>query len=211
MSGKKLIIITAVLALASFAITFLATHWLTAPQPGRQALEARKARVNAMALAGVEGPSVQGERLADLIKQVQQRIRAEKRRGAKLDMREKRLQMAEEQLKKDIMELDTLRSKLDAPLARLRALKKDLDDTRVQIMRQEQDNLKRIAKVVEKMSGQLGRDRLVDMCNNEQTDDAVKILHYMSGKHAAKIIGEVEDGKLVTRLMDGLKRIKEEG
>ena len=50
----------------------------------------------------------------------------------------------------------------------------------------------------------------MEMVNNKQEDDAVKILRSLSDKTAAKMLGEISDKAVVAKLLDKLKRVTEQ-
>ena len=212
MSGKKLIIAVSVLAIVSFTAAFFVTSMMSgsgepvAPASGDEREEAQSA-----ALAKAEQLLPRGQQLEDLIRTVGQKIAEVDRRDRQLDEREKRLAVAQEALRKDAQELDSMRVKLAAPLLRLKEMKAEIDSSRVIIKRTEQVNLKRIAKVYEKMPSEDGGKILIGMCRNNQVDDAAKILHLMTEKGAAKILSAIPDEKINGELFKKLKSMSAEG
>jgi flagellar motility protein MotE (MotC chaperone) len=86
-----------------------------------------------------------------------------------------------------------------------------LEKSRIRITQEEKVNLKHTASIYEKMDSASGGRILVGMCESLQTDDAVKILHYMGERPAAKILGEIPDKAMAAQLTEMLKRIREEG
>ena len=214
MNRKKLLVIVGGLGAVSFIGTFAIT-WLLTPEPEpvvtiSKAEEQEQAERSA--LEKMDSLALEEQRaLGDLIREVKQRIETVRRRGQVLDEREKRIEMAREELKKESHALENLRVQLAAPLISLKEMKKELLSTRVQISREEASNLKKTAKIYEKMDGEQGGKIIVGMCTNNQFDDAAKILRYMSEKKAAGLIGEIRDMKLAAMLFDRMKRIREEG
>ena len=83
--------------------------------------------------------------------------------------------------------------------------------SRIQIAKQETENLKKIAARYEKMDSTAAAEILTAMCENGQPADAVKILYIMSERSAGKVIGEIADRKLAAQLLEQMKRIEQEG
>ena len=61
------------------------------------------------------------------------------------------------------------------------------------------------------MDSASGSKIMIKMSQAQQTDDAVKILNYMTERTAAKMLGEIgtADPNLAAELCDRLQRIKE--
>jgi septal ring factor EnvC (AmiA/AmiB activator) len=213
MSGKKLLIVMGLVAVvcfgAAFVLTMLAGSSGEVAPPTAETAVALDASAGA-ALAQIETLNPREQQLDELIREVRQRIEAVRRRSREQDEREKRLEMLQEQLQKDAKELETLRVQLAAPLIRLREIRDELAKTRVQIAREEQTNLMRTAKIYEKMPGEQGGRLLQGMCENEQIEDAVKILFYMSEKGVARLMAEFPDESLAAELFTRLKTVREE-
>ena len=212
MSRKKLIIAVSVLAIASFTVAFLVTSMMSesgAPAPAASGDE--KDNAQTAALAKAEHLLPRGQQLEDLIRTVGQKIAEVDRRDRQLDEREKRLAVAQEALRKDAQALDSMRVQLASPLLRLKEMKAEIDNSRVIIRKTEAVNLKRMAKVYEKMPSEEGGKILAGMCRNNQIDDAAKILHLMSEKGAAKIFSAIPDEKINSELFNKLKAMSTEG
>ena len=212
MNGKKLIVVVSVLAVASFTVAFLVTAMMSdSPQPASATSGDEKVGAQTAALAKAEHLLPRGQQLEDLIRTVGQKIAEVDRRDRQLDEREKRLAVAQEALRKDAQALDSMRVKLASPLLRLKEMKAEIDSSRVIIRRTEAVNLKRIAKIYEKMPSEQGGATLARMCRNNQIDDAAKILHLMTEKGAAKILGAIPDDKINGELFMKLKAMSVEG
>ena len=220
MTGKKLVIIViGGLGLLSFAVSFVLSTFLGgSPQPasaGPAGEGASGAQGRALAqMSGLGQPAVlpKAKQLDELIKEVRFRIQEYRRKQEALERREKRLRLAEELLKKQAKDLESLRMELVAPLTGLRETKAKLEQTRILIAKQEETNLKRTAAVYEKMDATSGGGIFVQMCADGQESDAVKILYCMSERAAAKLLAEIErtDQPLAAKLSAMMKRIQPE-
>ncbi len=217
MGKKKMIIILAALAVVSFGVSYGVTH-LTVKSKGQPAT----------APAGVaqtpgESKGLPAE-LADAVpslssndKQVQdwsRELRAKmddlKKRELDLDQRERRVAMAEEILKKDVEKLEEARIRLMTPLENIKRAQEELKASRLVVSTHEMANLKRSASYFEKMEAAKAAAQIESMCTNKQEDDAAKILHFMSDRAAGKLLGEMTDRTLGSKLLDKMKKIKEE-
>ena len=211
MSGMKLIIIIAVLGLMGFAGSFLVTQWLggSAPPAGDQ--KAEQDQAGESPLAQMESLTPKQRQLEELIRDVRNRIEELRHQGRRLDEREKRVRIAQQELNKEAQGLANLRVQLAAPLIRLDEMIKELDNSRLKITAEERVSLKRTAKIYEKMESEKGAEILVAMCGGRQFDDAVKIISYMSDKAAARILENITDKTLGPRIIEGMKKVREEG
>ncbi|HUU60303.1 MAG TPA: hypothetical protein VMZ50_12220, partial [Phycisphaerae bacterium] len=100
---------------------------------------------------------------------------------------------------------------LVGPLTRLKDAVAELQRSRIVVDRQELVNVQRIAAKFEKMGAEEGGGILAGMCANNQVDDVVKILYYMSDRSAAKMLAGITDRSLAARLTGLMQKIKEEG
>lgn len=215
MGGKKLVIIVmAGLGVVSFALSFLLSSMLGAPQPSsaEEAPGQDGAQQDLGPLSPARAASVvpRAKQLDELVKEVRLRIGEYQRKQANLEKREKRLTLAEELLKKQAKELEALRMELVAPLNGLREARDELERSRVLIAKEEEANLRRIAAVYEKMDAAKAAERLSQMCNNQQEADAVKILYNMSERSAGKVLQEMTDVSLVARLTGMMKKVQQQ-
>ena len=216
--SKIKIILIAVLALIGFTIALV----ITVLVGGRGAASQRDAGQEALAGAGGVGSgsalplavaSLKPDEkvVEELARELRRKIDKYNRLLAQFEQREKRIRIAEEQLKRQAQELENLRIRLVAPLTSLKEAQASLAQSRVVIEQQEKENLKRMATVYEKMDAAAGSRILMGMCASGQEDDAAKILYYMSQRSAAKLLGEMSDEKLAAKLCEKMKRIKESG
>lgn len=212
MNGKKLIIVVGVLGVISFAAAFILTGMVSpSPQETAEQDQAEPVSPEAAILAKADTLAPKGEYLEDMIRTVMQKDAEVRRRTKELDEREKRLKIAHDVLSKDAKTLDNLRVQLAAPLLRLKEMKREIDDSRIVIRTTEVENLKRMAKVYEKMSPDDGGATLTGLCKNSQVEDVAKLLHLMTEKGAAKILATMKDDKLTSELFKRLKSMGMEG
>ena len=205
--SKKLIIIMAVAGLLSFAGTF-AFAWLTkkTPQAAQEAPAHRQADLRLtlpqMPSAGsdvtVDGKmkkAMTEKQLKSLIYEIREQIQEYNRKLENLDVREQRLQIAQETLKRDIDQLDNLRVELASTVARLKNEQDKLLRGRVEIAQIEKNNLMGIALTYDKMDAVSASKILTNMnqAENAAAEDAVKILHYMTERTKAKVLASIAE------------------
>ncbi len=220
MKGKKQIIILVALAVVSFAVSYLASGWLGGGKPGPSPQPpTRQATQEQLGIGGVLTPgsvqpvtvSMKEQELDRLGKELRLKIDAYRAKQKQLDKQQKQIQLAGQLLEKQAKELEALRMELVAPLTRLREVRASLENTRIRVAKLEKSNLKRTATIYEKMDATRGVGILIAMCKNNQEDDVVKILFYMSEKKAAKLLAEMQDQNIAAKLCQKLKMIQEDG
>lgn len=222
MSRKTLRIgIAGVLGLVSFAAAFWVSKGGSPPPAQAPVIRADSPENMGEGLEyfGTDNPmdpsnprslAMKEKELDELIKEVRLKIDSCQRREKQLDKREKSIQMAEGLMKNQAEELEALRVQLVAPMNRIREAMAALENSRIRIRKEEQINIKRIAAVCEKMDSASGSAMLASMCSNNQEEDAVKILRFMSERSAGKILAEMSDKEMAARLCSKLKVIQEE-
>jgi flagellar motility protein MotE (MotC chaperone) len=173
---------------------------------------------------GDETETVKGltqKQLKSLVYEVREKINDYEGKVKELNLREARLQMTQETLKKDIDELSRMKVELASMVANLKEQKNQLLETRAEIARSEKANLTLIAATYDKMDPASAGKILSNMCAKQMEsgkieggniDDAVKILFYMTERTKAKLLGEMvtTDPKLTAVLCQRLKRIVEQ-
>lgn len=234
--SKKRIIITAAVGLVSFGGAFVFA-WLTKPAP-----ESQSSRLNESMLAGHETElelpqptagtmgtvglgdektrkAMTEKQLKSLIHEVREKIGDYDDQLQGLQVREQRLQVAQEMLKKDIDELNNLRVELASAVASLKEQQEQLRKSRVEVARAEKNNLISMAAAYDKMDAPSAGKILTNMSRTQDgrlggsnLDDAVKILHYMSERTKAKLLAELvgSEPKLTAVFCQRLKQIVEE-
>ena len=173
---------------------------------------------------GDEAETVKGlsqKQLKSLVYEVREKISDYEGKVKELDLREARLQMTQETLKKDIDELSRMKVELASMVANLKEQKNQLLVTRTEIANSEKANLTLIAATYDKMDPASAGKILINMCAKQMEsgkteggniDDAVKILFYMTERTKAKLLGEMvtTEPKLAATLCQRLKRIVEQ-
>lgn len=216
-------------AVVSFAGTF-AFVWLTSKAPeSTQASEQSPQAAADQTLPGLPfvtpGPSAPShpdapdaqtattdKRLNTLIYEIQDKIRQYQEKDRHQAAHQQRLQMAAETLKKDAENLKKLQIELASTVAQLKQQQQTLEQTRVRINQTENANIRSIATTFDKMDSTSASNIVINMCRNNQTDDAVKIIYYMTERTAAKLLAELSSAepKLTPGLCDKLKRVSQD-
>lgn len=215
--SKKLILITAAAAVASFAGAFT-TGWLSRPAAvmgseaaGPDAAEqtSSSAGVAPALLTPAPGPADNGgnalaltqEHLKDLIFDVREKIQEYDTKLADLEKEKERFRIAQQTLKRDIETLNNLRVDLDASVASLKKERDLLLKARIEIDQAEKANLLAIAAAYDKMDAARASEILTSMATGQSSngsgnrsasiDDAVKILYFMQERTKAKVLAEL--------------------
>lgn len=227
----KRIIMFAAAAAVSFAGTF-AFVWLTSKAPestqASEQLQSPQAAADQtlpglpFVTPGPSAPSHPGaqdaqtamteKRLNALIYEIQDKIRQYQEKDRHQAAHQQRLQMATEMLKKDAENLNKLQIELASTVAQLKQQQQTLEQTRVKISQTENANIRSIATTFDKMDSTSASNIVINMCRNNQTDDVVKIIYYMTERTAAKLLAELSSAepKLTPRLCDKLKRVSQD-
>ena len=237
--SKKLIIITALAGLVSFAGAF-AMGWFTVPSPPEDSGESIQPEiVGAGAVpeiprpvantTGIIGTTSGGDRkamtekqLRNLVFEVREKVQEYDDKLQNLAVREQRLQRTQDTLKEDIQNLDNLRIELAAIVADIKSERDKLLKTRLEVAQAEKSNLVLIAATYDKMDASSASKILVSLCTSQTQpgkidsqsrgfDEAVKILYYMTERTTAKLLAEVTtaEPKLAAFLTQRLKQIVE--
>lgn len=219
MSKKiTIIVLVVVLAGASFGISMFVSKLFSKAPVKAAPVAAANPEGGATAQSGLptaESPTAAAlapkeKQLDDLIRKQRAKYDELGRKESLLEQREKRLVIAQDLLKQQAQDLETLRVAMAAPMANLKKLQDELQASRVEIQKLEAVNLKKTAGIYEKMDAATSGNILASMCKNNQEMDVVKLLHYMSDRSAAKVLAEFPDKTVVGRLTEKLKMIKEE-
>jgi len=241
--SKKFIIITAAAGLISFAGTFVFTL-LSPPSKGghsdelerpaldgdtpEQALQDRQsvAISSGLAASGQMTKAMTEQQLRNLIMDVRSKIQEYNNKLQAIGVRERRLQLTQDMLKKDIESLNSLRVELASTIAYLKSERDRLLKSRLEIEQTEKTNLISIAATYDRMDVSGASKILANMCAAQDMndirdietgnvtgsfDDAVKILHYMSERTKAKLLAEIaaSEPALAAALCKRLKQIVE--
>jgi len=135
------------------------------------------------------------KQLKSLISEVREKIEEYDLKLKDLELREQRLATAQDTAKKDIEEFTNLRIKLASTVAALKDEKDKLEKTRVQIAASEQTNLMSLAAAYDKMDSTSAGNILTNISNakSSSSEDAVKILHYMTERTKAKVLASIAE------------------
>lgn len=223
--SKKLIIITALAGLVSFAGAF-ATGWFTAPAPAPTEDPGKSIQqeiVSGGAVPAIPRPVAEttgiidtgsgGDRkamtekqLRNLVFEVREKVQEYDGKLQNLAVREQRLQRTQNTLKEDIQNLNNLRIELATIVADIKSERDKLLKTRLEVAQTEKDNLVLIAATYDKMDASSASKILVSMCTSQTQpgkidiqsrgfDEAVKILYYMTERTTAKLLGELTNSE----------------
>jgi hypothetical protein len=161
------------------------------------------------------------KQLKSLIYEVREKINDYEIKEKELELREARIQMTQDTLKKDIEALNQLRVELASMTANLKEQKSQLLATRVSIASSEKTNLTAIATTYDKMDPAGAAKIISSMCTKQlesgkieggNIDDAVKILFYMNERSKGKLLSEIvsTEPKLAAVLCQRLKKVVEQ-
>ena len=228
--SKKRIIITAAAGLVSFAGAFIFA-WLTKTAPASRydglsqpmlakqetELKLPAPQAGTMGTIGVGDDETKKamteKQLKSLVYEVREKVREYNNKLEGLKVREQRLQMTKGMIKKDIEELNNLRIELASIVAGLKSEQDKLLKSRVEIARTEKSNLVAIAATYDKMDATSASKILTSMSQTRDgsTNDAVKILHYMTDRTKAKLLAELaaSEPALAASFCQRLKQIVE--
>ena len=222
--SKKYIIITAAAGLVSFAGAFVFT-WLTPPsqvslpddlkQPALADDESEQGlpqpQTGAIAASGPMTKAMTEQQLKNLVQDVREKMQEYNDRLQALGVRERRLQLTQAMLKKDIESLNTLRIELASTIANLKTERDKLQKSRLEIDQTEKTNLVLLAATYDKMDVTGASKIITNMLWSFRSYDAVKILHYMTERTKAKLLSELATAEpaLAATLCKRLKQIVE--
>lgn len=208
---KKLILITSVAGLVGFAGMFTLA-WFTRSK-SNTSVESEQSQQPAMGAdpSGNTGPLIHynnaqpstmtmtDRQLQTLIFEVREKIKEYGRKLKELEVREQRLQTAQQVLQEDIQKMEDLRIELAAAVALLKSEQEELLKSRVKVEKNEQANLLSIAAAYDKMAPESAGKILMNMVKNQgngdNADDAIKILYYMTERTKAKVLETIADAE----------------
>ena len=211
--NKKLIIISGLLGLVGFGGMF-AFVWFTKPKPVAPAestdgvemiasADGATLKLNSPEMSSTDSgrgsPTVEKTltetQLKGLVYEVREKIREYNKKLKVLETREKRLETTKGTLKNNIDELNDLRTELASIVASVKNEQDKLLKSRIEIAKTEKDNLMSIAATYDKMAPDAAGVILTNItqAQNNSSDDAVKILHYMSERTKAKVLASITE------------------
>jgi len=233
--SKKHLIIAIAGGLLSFSAAFIVVFLVgrskqpTPPAPSPQPVASTTQQTDdveptqsGVQFAG-ESQTIKGlsqKQLKSLIYEVRAKIHDYEGKMKELELREERLAVTQETLKKDIDEMNRLRVELASLVANLKDQRSRLLETKAQIAQSEKANLTGIAATYDKMDPASASKIISSMCEKQMEtgriqggtiDDAVKILFYMTERTKAKLLAEMvtTEPKLAAVLCQRLKEIVE--
>jgi hypothetical protein len=161
------------------------------------------------------------KQLKNLIYEVQDKIKEYNDELQALELREQRLQIAQDTIKKDLLNLNNLRIELASTVASLKEQRDKLLKSRIEIAQSEKANIIKIAATYDKMESASASKILTNLCKSEtqnsvstknsNMNDAVKILYYMTDRTKAKLLADLvtSEPELAAVLCQKLKEITE--
>jgi len=208
---KKIIFIGLAAGLVGFSGMF-AFAWFTAPAPAEPdpaglladaGLPGAVPAVNLpprIQMAGSQRKTMTDQQLESLVYEVREKIKEYNFKLQELEVREERLQAAQDVLKKDIEEMTNLRVELSMAVASLKNEQENLLKSKVEIEAAETTNLIAIAASYDKMDSESAAKILMNMAktqvdNAETSDDAVKILYYMTERTKGKVLASMAEAE----------------
>ncbi|HPD45844.1 MAG TPA: hypothetical protein P5279_03030 [Anaerohalosphaeraceae bacterium] len=226
MRKMQIIIITAA-GLASFAGAFGFT-WFLKQQSAAAAAAATPVEPSPAAPMDISGSdravdsfrpdadaalktTMREEELKGLIFEIREKMKEYKAKERFLAEEEQRILSARKTLEEDITRLSELHDALNVVVGRLKQQEENLKNRILEISAVEKGNLQRIAATYDKMDVTQSSKIIINMASTKQLEDAVKIIHLMSERTAAKLLGEISTTKpdLASLLSTELKRVKE--
>ena len=232
--SKKYLLLTIVLGLVSFSGSF-AFMWFTGKAKQKEVAEQKAeeetpeaGQSNIEVTASQKVPSYEPttkylteQQLNNLIHELRNKMQDYDKKLENLRVREQRLQLTQDILKQDIEKLNNLQIELASITANIKSEQDKLDKSRLEIEKQESNNLASIAATYDKMESGSASLIISNMCaspdsGKESTgknsfDDAVKILYFMNDRTKAKLLADLATTKpdLAADLSRRLKQISE--
>ena len=229
--SKKILLLTAVFGLISFAGTF-GFVWFTSKTEQKnqansevtQEFPNQEMEIGTIAnTAPNTEPSTRyltEQQLKNLVQELRNKMKDYDKKLENLKIREQRLQLTQDILKQDIEKLNNLQIELATITANIKSERDKLLKSQIEIEQTETNNLASIAATYDKMDSSSASIIISNMCATLQSgtdstvnsfDDAVKILYYMSDRTKAKLLAELATTKpdMAANLSRKLKQISE--
>ena len=151
--------------------------------------------------------------LENLIQDIRGRMQEYRSKEKKLSEEAERIQLAHQSLQEEIDRLNQLRNKISVLTQTLDEKEQAYKKTLLQIETIEQSNFQRLAATYDKMETTQASRILANMAAGSQSQDAIKILYYMTERTAAKVLGEIGTTQpdLAAMISIKLKRVQENG
>jgi len=151
------------------------------------------------------------KQLRGLIFDIREKMKDHKSRERELAETEQRIATARKTLLEDIDRLSKLRDQVNTRIADLKTRQESLKKSLIEIDSVEKANLVQIAATYDRMDVTQAAKIIITMASNRQLNDAVKIIHLMSERTAAKLLGEIAQTQpeLSCLLSTELKKVRE--
>lgn len=213
--NKKMIFLTLGVGIVGFAGMF-AFAWFTSPAPmstdqDQQIADSAKvntageekqpsAAIDQIAMMAMPTKrTVTDQQIQALIFEIREKIKEYDLKLRDLGIREERLLAAQDNLKKDIEDMASLRVELASSVASLKDEQQKLLQSKLEIEKAEQENLISLAATYDKMDAEIAGKIFINMIKNANTsngpDDAVKILYYMTERTKAKALASIAEAE----------------
>ncbi len=232
--SKKFLLLTIVLGLVSFGGSF-GFIWFTGKAKQKAiAQEHAKQEIRETGDSAIVSNASQSvpnfepstkylaeQQLNNLIHELRGKMQDYDKKLENLKVREQRLQLTQDILKQDIEKLNNLQIELASITANIKSEKDKLVRSRLEIEKQETNNLASIAATYDKMDSSSASLIITNMCEKTDSgketsginsfDDAVKILYFMGDRTKAKLLADLAVSKpeLAADLSRRLKQISE--
>jgi len=224
--SKKHMILIAAAGILSFAVAFgfsfltskkaavVGSAEAEAAGAAEQAESEKYEQVGGEALYGEKG--LTEKQLKRLVYDAKERIREYEYKLKELQLREQRLQTAQDVLKEDIDKLNNLRVDLASMVTTLKEERDKLIKSRIMVEEAEKTNLVSIAATYDRMDAASASQIFSNMSKMGTAgaggvDEVVKILFYMAERTKAKVLAEMvgSEPQLAAVLSQRLKTISE--
>jgi len=195
--GKTQIIIIGVAGLISFGTAFGITSFIKKSRP-------------VVETGTVEDNQTESSPVPHLF-DIREKMKDHKSRERELAETEQRIATARKTLLEDIDRLSKLRDQVNTRIADLKTRQESLKKSLIEIDSVEKANLVQIAATYDRMDVTQAAKIIITMASNRQLNDAVKIIHLMSERTAAKLLGEIAQTQpeLSCLLSTELKKVRE--
>jgi flagellar motility protein MotE (MotC chaperone) len=227
--NKKMIILTALAGLLSFAVCFAVSLLfpggaenaeIAGTQDANAAVgisttaESQSASESELPPPQVNDSGGMAEKqLKGLVYDLRQKMTEYDEKLKSLEAEKQRLEIARGQLEQDIEKLDALRADLAGSISQVKTERDRLLKTRIEIGEIEKKNLTAIAASYDKMDSTSAGKILANMTQEQNggMNDAVKILYYMGDRNKAKVLASLADiePSLAANLSQKLKTLTE--
>lgn len=225
MSKKNIILIAAAGILsfaAAFGFSFLTSKKtaVVSPAEAEEPSTTQKTEFLKYEQAGVgalsDTKALTEKQLKRLVYDAKERIREYEYKLKELDLREQRLQTAQDVLRQDIDKLNNLRVDLASMVTTLKEERDKLIASRIMVEAAEKTNLTSTAAMYDRMDAASASQIFSNMSKMQTpgaggVDEVVKILYYMADRTKAKVLAEMvsSEPQLAAVLSQRLKTISE--